>query len=187
MRTARNVARLVALALLTAACAQQQPLGSSNNFPVEAAPAADTPQAGNQTRAIAITHRFGLRLPASEVEAIQQQHLAACAKAGCTVLNTRIDRQQEGRISAQTSIRIAPEAYAGFAGVLTAPPVTVTTQSQTSEDKTLPLLDAEKRLEVKIALRDRLNAMLRDPARRAPPTSWRSRRRSRRRRATSSR
>lgn len=158
-----GMTRLVAFALLTAAaaCAQQQPSDSSNDVPLMAARASDTPQA--VTRYRAITHRFGLRLPAREVEATQQKHLAECARLGCTVLSTRIDRQQEGRISAQLSIRIAPEAYSDFAGVLAAPPVTITSQAQTSEDKTLPILDAEKRLEVKVALRDRLNAMLRDP------------------------
>ena len=43
-----------------------------------------------------------------------------------------------------------------------APPVEVLSQAQTSEDKTLPIMDVEKRLEVKSALRDRLSAMLRD-------------------------
>jgi hypothetical protein len=35
--------------------------------------------------------------------------------------------------------------------------------TQTAEDKTIPLMDLEKRVEGKIALRDRLNAMLKDP------------------------
>src|SRR5262245_56093837 len=45
---------------------------------------------------LAISHTFALRLPSSEVESIQQKHLAECAKLGCTVLNTRVDRSSQG-------------------------------------------------------------------------------------------
>ena len=114
------------------------------------------------TARMAITHSFILRLPAMEVEATQQRHLAECSKLGCTVLSTRLDRGSEGRVSARVSVRIAPDAYQTFAGILAAAPSEVTSHSQTAEDKTLPILDLDKRLESKIALRERLTAMLRD-------------------------
>ena len=112
---------------------------------------------------IAVTRGFTLRLPSNEVTAVQQRHLAECAKLGCTVLETRLDRLSEGRISARASVRIEPDRYPAFAAVITAPPAEVTTQSERAEDMTVAVLDVDKRLEVKIALRDRLAAMLRDP------------------------
>jgi hypothetical protein len=42
----------------------------------------------------------------------------------------------------------------------------VASHQETSEDKTLPLLDVEKRLEAKTALRDRLTALLKEPGQR---------------------
>jgi hypothetical protein len=52
-------------------------------------------------RRLAITHRFTIRVPSAETEAIQQKHMAECAKLGCTILSTSIDRSNEGRISAR--------------------------------------------------------------------------------------
>ena len=43
-------------------------------------------------------------------------------------------------------------------------PAEVTTQSERADDRTIAVLDVDKRLEVKTALRDRLTAMLNDPA-----------------------
>jgi hypothetical protein len=114
-------------------------------------------------RQIAVTHGFTLRLPSNEVAAVQQRHLAECAKLGCTVLETRIDRLSEGRISAHASVRVEPNRYPALVAVITAPPAEVTTQSERGEDMTVVIVDVDKRLEVKTALRDRLIAMLKDP------------------------
>ena len=121
------------------------------------------PQQTGTTQRIAVTRGFTLRLPSNEVAAVQERHLAECAKLGCTVLETRLDRLSEGRISARAFVRVAPDRYPAFAAVVTAPPAEVTTQSERAEDWTVAILDVDKRLEVKTALRDRLTAMLRDP------------------------
>jgi hypothetical protein len=80
--------------------------------------------------------------------------------AGCTVLSTHIDRQQNGEIRASISIRIAPDRYQAFAAAITAPPATLLSHTETAEDKTVPLLDIEKRLDAQLALRDRLSQIL---------------------------
>jgi Domain of unknown function (DUF4349) len=80
------------------------------------------------------------------------------------VLETRLDRLNEGRIGARVSVRVTPDHYPTFAAVVTAPPAEVTTQSERAEVRTIAVLDVDKRLEVKTALRDRLTAMLKDPA-----------------------
>ena len=117
----------------------------------------------NTNRHLAISYGFTLRLPSNEVEAVQQKHLVECRKLRCAVLNTRLDRSNEGRVTARSSLRLPPDSYAAFAAAITAPPIDVTSRSETAEDKSLPILDTERRLEVKIALRERLTAMLRDP------------------------
>jgi len=80
------------------------------------------------------------------------------------VLETRLDQLGDGRVNARASVRVAPERYPALAAVITAPPAEVTTQSERADDRTIAVLDVDKRLEVKTALRDRLTAMLNDPA-----------------------
>jgi len=121
------------------------------------------PQAG-PTRRIAVTRSFTLRMPGNEVSAVQERHLAECAKLECTVLETRLDQLGDGRVSARASVRITPERYPALAAVITARPVEVTAQSERADDRTIAVLDVDKRLEVKTALRDRLTTMLNDPA-----------------------
>jgi hypothetical protein len=158
----RRWALIVASALALAACAPS-PSGPSSADAPQLASSQVNQSASNAGRRVAVTHAFSLRLPSSEVEAVQQRHLAECRKLGCTVLNTHLDRSNEGRVNARCSIRIAPDAYQAFVTIIQAPPVEVVTHSESADDRTVPMLDIEKRLEVKSALRDRLAAMLRDP------------------------
>lgn len=107
---------------------------------------------------------FSLLVPEKDVSSLQQKHLAECRRLGCEVLSTNLDRSVKDYITAHTAIRIAPESFPAFEQTISAPPSEVDHRGETAEDQTLPLLDAEKRLEVKTLLRDRLTAMLRDPA-----------------------
>jgi hypothetical protein len=102
-------------------------------------------------------------MPSAEIEAVQRHHIEECARLGCTVLTTRLDRANAGRVTASASMRISPDGFAEFAKLLARPPAELVSHSQSSEDKTVPLTDVEKRVEVKTALRDRLSAMLKDP------------------------
>lgn len=172
----RTILLGVLAASTLAACGQEPGTGLSvaGGYPLQAGGISDarvlaqltTPPPSQQsrpTRQIAVTRGFTLRLPSNEVAGVQQRHLAECAKLGCTVLETRLDRLIEGRISARASVRVAPDRYPALAAVITAPPAEVTTQSERAEDRTVAILDIDKRLEVKTALRDRLTAMLKDP------------------------
>jgi hypothetical protein len=122
------------------------------------------PQQTGPTRRIAVTRSFTLRLPGTEVAAVQERLLTECAKLECTVLDTRLDRLGDGRVSARASVRVMPERYPALAAIITARPAEVTAQSERADDRTIAILDVDKRLEVKTALRDRLTAMLNDPA-----------------------
>jgi hypothetical protein len=88
--------------------------------------------------------------------------MAECKKLGCEILNTSIERSNEGRISARASIRIKPESFDAFEAILAAPPAEITSRSRLVEDLNIPIHDLERRLEMKAVLRDRLTAMLRD-------------------------
>jgi len=170
---------VVTSALALVACAQPSSSGVSGLFfaggydvdaetrgyRVAQAPGLNAGQVTEPTpvRRLAVTHRFTLQLPSADVEVVQQRHLSECVKLGCTVASTMLDRSIEGRISASAQVRIAPEAFAAFANILAAAPAKIVTHSETADDKTVPMLDVEKRLEVKSALRDRLAAMLREP------------------------
>jgi hypothetical protein len=149
---------MVAVALL--GCEKQSDQSANSAGVGGAAANAAESAAGKR---LAVSHSFTIRVPSNQVESVQQKHLAECRKLGCTVLSTRLDRLNEGRINAALSVRVAPDAYAGFATIITQSPAELVSHVETAEDKTLPILDVEKRLEVKLALRDRLTAMLRDP------------------------
>jgi hypothetical protein len=147
------------LLLMLAACAPPQ-----GNYAPNDGPIAGLAQSNSSTdnRRLAITHRYTLRVPSAETEAIQHKHIAECARLGCIIVSTSIDRSNEGRVNARAAIRIKPESYDAFAAILSAPPIKITMHSQSTEDLAVPILDAEKRLEAKTVLRDRLTAMLRD-------------------------
>jgi hypothetical protein len=115
-------------------------------------------------RRLAMTYQFTLRVPDADAEAIQQRHLAECKKLGCEILNTSIDRWNEGHVRASVRVRIKPESFDAFAVVLAESPAQITSRSQSAEDLATPIHDLERRLEMKTALRDRLTAMLHDQA-----------------------
>jgi uncharacterized protein DUF4349 len=142
-------------------------LFASNKFsaapPVLGFDAARAAPANTQTK-LAVTHTYGLAMPSREVEAVQRRDLDACAKLGCTILGTTLQHSNGGRVFARTSLRISPQGFDNFAKSLAAAPARIVSHSQSAEDKTIPLLDVEKRLAAKTALRDRLEAMLKDPA-----------------------
>jgi hypothetical protein len=125
--------------------------------------AADGAAGSSDQRRVASSYSFSLDLPGDQVAQIQQQHLAACRRLGCEVLSTSLNQAVKGKSNARSAVRLAPEAFPEFERSISAPPAEVVGRSETAEDKTLPLLDIEKRLEVKMALRDRLTAMIKDP------------------------
>jgi glycine cleavage system regulatory protein len=109
---------------------------------------------------IAYTHNFVIELPSEAVQATQQKNLTDCLAAGCSVLNSRLDRLPNGSVEGSISVRIAPDKFQSFADSLTAPPARLISHAQSAEDKTTAVLDVEKRLAAQEALRDRLTQLL---------------------------
>lgn len=114
-------------------------------------------------RRIARSHDITLRLPSTEVEAVQKRHLAECSKLNCEILSSSINRADESRIRASVSVRIPPQAFDAFIGILGESPSRITAHSEDAEDKTLAFIEVQKRLEIQTALRDRLMGMLKEP------------------------
>jgi hypothetical protein len=155
--TKSRLAVIFLLALPLAGCKPDAPSAPLATFSRTMAKAAEP---GNTSRRIALSHTFVVALPSAAVEATQQNNLTDCLAAGCTVLSTHIDRFEDGLIQASISIRIAPDHYPAFAAKITAPPASLVSHTETAEDKTVPFLDIEKRLDAQTALRDRLSQML---------------------------
>jgi hypothetical protein len=147
---------LVALLLIPLLGGCSRPV---NNFAAQIRGGYDGPEPG---QGVAVTYRFTLRVPNVQAEALQRTHMAECKKLGCEVLNTSIDRSNDGSISGRASIRIKPESFDAFETILAAPPAEITSRSRMAEDLNMPVHDLERRLEMKSVLRDRLTAMLHD-------------------------
>ncbi len=162
-------AALALAVLLLAGCESNDGGRASNAFRGDSRALALTVQADSAApragaaKHVEVTYAFTLSAPEKDVAALQQKHLAECRRLGCEVLSTNLSRFMRDSISANASIRIAPEKFAEFEQAISAPPVEVSHRAESAVDQTLPLIDAEKRLEVKTLLRDRLTAMLREP------------------------
>jgi hypothetical protein len=115
---------------------------------------------GAPDRRIAFSHEFAVQLPNGAVEATQQKNLNDCLAAGCTVLNSRLDRLPDGVVQGSISVRIAPDRYQAFAETVTAPPARLVSHAEAAVDETAPMLDLDKRLAAQTALRDRLLELL---------------------------
>ena len=166
MRFAPRLAAVLIVSLCggLAACNPDEPAKQQAAPPLASASRMQNPdREGTVQKHMAVSHGFVLRLPASDVEQIQRSHIEACVKAGCTILASQLNRIDDGRVNASLSLRISPSAFEAFATLLAGPPATIVSHSETAEDKTVAVLDVEKRLEIKRALRDRLQAMLKDP------------------------
>lgn len=116
--------------------------------------------ADSPDRRIAFTESFVLELPAEDVQAAVRKASEACLAAGGSVLHSRVDRMPDGSVQASLSVRIPPDKYQAFASGLTAPPARLVSHAENAEDKTIAVLDVERRLAAQTGLRDRLTRLL---------------------------
>ena len=157
---------LLLLPFMLAACEKAPQPGEATEklgFSADAGTIAGRAIEATAGKRVALTHRYGLSVPGNEMAAVQQRHIDACLRLGCTVLNSRLDRPN-ARLNAYLSVRIAPDRYEAFLTTLMAAPAEVISHAESAEDQTVTYLDVEKRLESKLALRDKLIGLLRDPA-----------------------
>ncbi|MFO1024288.1 MAG: DUF4349 domain-containing protein [Acetobacteraceae bacterium] len=174
----RRILPILLTAMLAAGatgCRREQPVR-----PVAAPPAAPMPapmvasfapeQAGGAMakarsadatdRRIAYTESYVLEMPAEDVAAALRRAADACNAAGGSVLRSRLDRMPDGSVQASLSVRIPPDKFQAFASGLVAPPARLVSHAENAEDKTIAVLDIERRLAAQTALRDRLTNLL---------------------------
>lgn len=141
-----------------------------------AAPAAPPPdmqsEPANAVTERLIAYRYGYQLetPAEATSDLVEAHRTACLDAGpetCQVVNANIYRQGERGVAGTLSLRAVPdwiEAFrAGLEGQVEAANGRILNQSQSAEDLTASIYDAEARLGAKRTLRTRLTALLERP------------------------
>lgn len=136
------------------------------NAPVQdrepAVVSASTPQ-------LAYDYTYGFLLPASDTERMAKHHQAMCEGAGvaqCQVLNASTNANPEaGSVRVEVNLRATPQWLKKFEnslkGDLKSYKARITQQTVTSEDLSLEIIDSEARLKNKMALRDRLQAIIR--------------------------
>lgn len=119
---------------------------------------------------LAYSHSVGLRLPRAQVDPVMQRHVEQCRAAGpqvCQVINSNVYNQSEDYVSGYLNIRAKPEwidtFMAGLEGEADAAGGEISNRSTQAEDLTRPILDMDARLKSQIALRDRLQELLRRP------------------------
>jgi hypothetical protein len=159
--TIKLVMAVAVTAFALAACTPEQ-RSQTTSVPVQAVAQQPAVEA-NDGRRVALNYSFSIRVPMGELRDLQHKGLAECRKLGCQILSSTLDQSNKRQSYARTAVRIAPQNFPAFESIISAPPGQVSTRNESAEDKSLPYLDIEKRLEIKSALRDRLTAMVREP------------------------
>lgn len=96
-------------ALLVVAGCSQAPSDPSE----QAAPGVDVTAAPG----VAFSYRYGFRLPAARIAAVQEAHAAACERLGiarCRITAMRYTRSEDNEISAMLGFSLAPELARSF-------------------------------------------------------------------------
>ena len=130
----------------------------------QAAPADAAPVEG---ALLAYRHALGLRLPGAALGGLYEAHLSACEAAGlatCQIVNANLNNAGTDRASAALRLRATPAWIAalksGLEAELDAADGAVVRDQTSVEDLTTQIVDGQARLRARVALRDRLQALL---------------------------
>ena len=121
-------------------------------------------------RLIAYRYNYQLETPRDATEPLIEAHRQACLGAGpetCQVVNANIYAQGDRGAAGSLALRAVPawiETFRdGLAGEIDAAGGRILRQSQSADDLTASIYDAEARLTAKRTLRTRLTALLESP------------------------
>ena len=116
---------------------------------------------------LAYRYNYGFSLPAKSVAATAKSHADICLNAGpskCQVLNSSTNAYNEDSVSANLSLRAAPDWLDNFKAEMQssveAAKGKMTNNSVSAEDLTRQILDTDARLKAQTTLRDRLQSLL---------------------------
>ena len=135
--------------------------------PVPDSAPVDTPADTVTERLIAYRYGYQMETPADRTEALLERHRAACLDAGpatCQVVNANIYQQGSRGPAGTLALRAIPawvDTFRdGLDGELDTAGGRLLNQSQSAEDLTSAIYDAEARLDAQRTLRTRLAALL---------------------------
>ncbi len=128
---------------------------------------APEPAPGEPAAYLAYRYDYTVRLPGAALAGLHGAHVAACEAAGlnqCQVVHASTQNAGTENARANLRLRAAPAWIAGFraglAGELEGAGGSVISEQTGVEDLTTQIVDGEARLRARVALRDRLQAML---------------------------
>ncbi|KAA5803611.1 DUF4349 domain-containing protein [Alkalicaulis satelles] len=128
---------------------------------------APEPAPGEPAAYLAYRYDYTVRLPGAALADLHGAHVAACEAAGlnqCQVVHASTQNAGTENARANLRLRAAPAWIAGFreglAGELESAGGSVISEQTGVEDLTTQIVDGEARLRARVALRDRLQAML---------------------------
>lgn len=126
-----------------------------------------TAEAGEPESYLAYRYDYSVRLPGEGLAGLHGAHVAACEASGlnqCQVIHASTQNAGTENAYAHLTLRAAPAWIARFREGLSAEMEgaggTVISEETGVEDLTTQIVDGEARLRARIALRDRLQAML---------------------------
>ena len=169
--------RVLIVAAITAfaACSKNdRPAGEAGLLRSAAAPApaaamvlkasgADLRADAQLRRYLAVRHVMQLRTEASDVEAAWRAANEVCVAAGCEVLASTLERDDDrAPAEARLEARIAPEKFDAFLAKVSGLG-TVGRHERVAEDKTDEVVDVDARLKNMTDFRDRLRQLLATP------------------------
>lgn len=116
---------------------------------------------------LAYSYAMGVKAPKNMIEPLVAAHTKICVDAGpalCQVLGSSVNAYNDEQVSGYLSLRAEPKWLAAYRASI---PVDaekaggkITQNTVSAEDLTTQITDTEARLQAKIALRDRIKALL---------------------------
>lgn len=116
---------------------------------------------------LAYSYAMGVKAPKNSIEPLVAAHTKICFDAGpalCQVLGSSVNAYNDEQISGYLSLRAEPKWLAGYRASIPTDAEKaggkITQNTVNAEDLTTQITDTEARLQAKIALRDRIKALL---------------------------
>lgn len=116
---------------------------------------------------LAYSYAMGIKAPKDAIEPLVAAHTKACVEAGvsvCQVLGSSVNSYNDEQVSGYLSLRAEPKWLATYRAAIPGDADKaggkITQNTVSSEDLTTQITDTEARLRAKIALRDRIKALL---------------------------
>jgi hypothetical protein len=120
------------------------------------------PTAVAQERYIAVRHELQIEAPADQLVNAWSRTVDACRRLDCELLTSQLQHETaQTPVSASLSLRVAPNDYATLTQAMGGD-ARVISDSTSSEDKTVQVIDVEAHLKNRADYRDSLRDLLKD-------------------------